>query len=238
MKPNFSYANEKIHINMAILKKMGETFQIVIDPDLAIDFKNKKTKDIKEVLKSEHIFIDAHRGLRASETSIEKVLGTRDELEAAKKILEQGEIQLSQEYRNKLYDDKKKKILQLITTNAQDPKTGLPHPQTRIENALEEAKIKIDYYKSAEEQIDPIIQKIRAILPISMEKKHIHLKIPAQNAAKMYSVVTEYGKIMSEVYLDDGSWSVTIEMPAGLQGDFLDKINSKTHGDIEVRIVK
>jgi ribosome maturation protein SDO1 len=43
--------------------------------------------------------------------------------------------------------------MQMIHRICIEPKSGLPHPIIRIENAMEEAKVKIDENKPAEDQI-------------------------------------------------------------------------------------
>ena len=47
---------EKIKLNLAKLKKKGETFEINIDPDLAMEFKRGENIPLSEILKAEQIF--------------------------------------------------------------------------------------------------------------------------------------------------------------------------------------
>lgn len=237
MQP-ISMDKERVHFNIARLKKGGETFEVAVDPDLAIAYKNKKPIDVKDIIKSAHIFSDVKKGLLASEEHMKTILGTKDAIKVAEIMLKEGELQLTNEYRHKLYEEKKNKIINIITRNGVDPKTLLPHPRTRIENAIEEAKVKFDYYKSAEDQVQDVISRIRTILPIRFETIHIEVKIGSKYAAKMYGVVLSFGKIISDAWLQDGTWMVIVEMPAGLQNDFYDKLNTMTHGDVSTNIIK
>ena len=41
---------ERVHINLARLKKNGEHFEVDVDPDLALRFKQDGSVDIREVL--------------------------------------------------------------------------------------------------------------------------------------------------------------------------------------------
>ena len=230
--------HEKVHLNLSRIKKSGENFEIAIDPDLAIKLKKGEDISISEVMKSEHIFSDAKKGLLASEDKLKELFGTSNPLEVGKQIITKGEIQLTSEYRNKILENKKKKIVNTIHKNAHDPSTGLPHPITRIENAMEEAKIKIDEYKSSKEQIDDIIKKLRPIIPISMELKEISLKVPAEFTGKSYSVIQELTKIKNENWNSDGSLTVIVEVTAAIQQNLFDKLNSITHGNIESNILK
>ncbi|MFH1511293.1 MAG: ribosome assembly factor SBDS [Candidatus Woesearchaeota archaeon] len=232
----FGFDREKLHINVARLEKAGNKFEIVVDPDLAVQY--KKGVDIKEILKSEHIFSDAHKGMVASEHLMEQVLGTKDPLEAAKIILEKGQVQLTSEHRERMREEKRKRIIDMIQRNGVDPKTHLPHPANRIENAFKEAGIKIDENRTAEDQIQEVLKELRPILPIKFEVKEISVVIPPEYAAKSYSIVKSFGTLLKEDWMANGAWSVLLELPGGLETDFYDKINSLTHGNVETKVLK
>ncbi|MCM2324937.1 MAG: ribosome assembly factor SBDS, partial [Candidatus Woesearchaeota archaeon] len=202
-----------------------------------VDFKNKKV-DVKEILLYDKIFSDVKKGYSASEEVMKSAFGTTDSLEIAKVILNEGEIQLTQEYREQKRKEKHNRILDIITRNAIDPRSGLPHPRNRIESAMEEAKFKVDELKNAEDQVNDVVAKLRPILPIKFATKEIEIKIGHQYAGKVHATVGRYGKVLSENWLTDGSWFGVVEIPAGLQNDFFDALNKLTHGGVESKIVK
>ncbi|MFH1589316.1 MAG: ribosome assembly factor SBDS [archaeon] len=228
---------KKIDINTAKLKTHGQTFEIVVDPDLAIKFKQGEEVDVREVLHAEEIFSDANKGLHAPESEIKKIFGTTDSLQVAKKILTDGEIQLTAEYRDKVRAEKKKRIIDIIYKNGIDPKTKLPHPIQRLENAFNEAKIHIDELKRAEDQVTEIVKRLMPVLPIRFARKEIQLVVPAEHAARLYGHVTKFGDIKKEQWMNDGSWFAVVEIPAGLQNEFFDELNKETHGNIEAKIL-
>ncbi len=233
-----SKVDKNIHINKAVLKKGGETFEVDVDPDLALDVRAGKEVDMREVLKAEKIFSDAKKGLLAPEGKMTELFGTADALDVAKIIIKEGEIQLTSEYRKKKQEEKRSKIINSIARNAIDPKTKLPHPPNRIEAAMKEAKVTIDDYKSAEEQIEGIVKKLQPIIPIKFEVKKIEIGIPATYASKTYAIVKSYSKIVSEGWQNDGSWQGTVELPGGLIEEFFDKLNSLTKGDVQTKIIE
>lgn len=237
MQP-ISMDKERVHFNLAKLKKGGEHFEVVIDPDQAILYKNKKISDVKDVLKSTHIFSDAKKGLLASKEHMATIFEGKSPIEVAKMIIDDGEIQLSQAYRDEQYANKKKQIVETIHRNGVDPKNDLPHPMVRIENAMEEVNVKIDYYKSADDQVQEVLKQIRTVLPIKFETLQVEVKIGAKYANKMYGPLSSFGNIHNDHWLDDGVWVVLIEIPAGIQNEFYDRLNALTHGDVSTRIVK
>ncbi|MAG45508.1 MAG: ribosome assembly factor SBDS [Nanoarchaeota archaeon] len=220
---------------IARLKKGEENFEVLVNCESAIEFKNGKLEDIKEVLAAESIYKDAKKGLHASEHEMEKFFDTQDTLKVAEIIVKEGVIQLTKDYRNKLREEKKKRVIELIRLNAVDSKTGLPHPLVRIENAIEEARVNIDEFKSAEDQIQDVISKLSEILPIKFEVKKFQIKVPAQFAGSSFSVIKRYGKIINEDWGNDGSLNVIMEIPPGMTEEFFDQLNKLTHGDIETK---
>jgi ribosome maturation protein SDO1 len=228
---------EKLSINMAKLKKGGNNFEVAIDPDLAIEFKKGKSIEIREILKSENIFFDLNKGLIASEKAMKEIFNTDDLLKVAEIIINTGDIQLTSDYRNKLREEKRRKIINIIQKNGIDPRTNLPHPLQRIENAFEEAKIKVDEIKNAEDQIQEILKKLMPILPIKFQKKKLQIHIPAISAGKCYPILKNLSQMNQENWLNDGSFTAIVEIPAGLYEEFLDKINKVTHGGSEIKEV-
>jgi ribosome maturation protein SDO1 len=225
------------HMNTARLKKGSDVFEIVIDPEKAIAARHGKA-DIREALKVQKIFSDAKKGMLASEQRMQALFGTTDAIEVAKKIVVDGNIQITAEYRQKLTDQKRLQIIEFIRCNGVDPRTHTPHPATRIEAALVEAKVRIDEFKPVEQQVQDVLKALRPILPIKFEIKEIELVIPAQYASKAYSVVKHFGKILSESWQSDGSWRGILEIPGGMEQELYDKLNAATHGELISKVIK
>ncbi|MBI1969435.1 ribosome assembly factor SBDS [Candidatus Woesearchaeota archaeon] len=231
-----TFDKERVSFNLARLKKAGRNFEVAVDPDLAIEFKKGKPgMEVRDVIRSEHIFMDVKKGLFAPEKELASIFGTLDVLEIAKQILLEGEIQLTTEYREKMREAKRKRLVVLIARNAVDPRTGLPHPPQRIENAMDEAKIHLDDYKSAEDQMEEVLKQLRPVLPIKIEVKKIAVRVPPEFAGKAYPVIAQFAKPHKEDWLNDGSYACEVEIPGGLVPDFYDKLNHLTHGNVETR---
>lgn len=228
---------ERVSFNLARMKKGGKTFEVVVNPDEAIAYKKGKQIDLKEVLRGEQVFSDAKKGVLAPESDMKALFNSSEPLKVASIIIKEGEIQLTTEYRDKLREEKKKKILHLIHRNAADPKTKLPHPMTRIENAFEQAKCRIDEFRTAEEQVDEIVSKLRTILPLKIEQVELEIDIPPQNAPQAYGMLKRTGDVKKETWTNDGGLIVRLQIPAGLQEEVMDKLNSLTHGGASIKLL-
>lgn len=223
---------------IARLKTNGDKYEILVDCDGALLFRQGKTTDVSDVLASEKIFSDAKRGIVASAHRMQEIFGTQDQQEIAKIILKKGEVQITAEHKHHEQDEKRKQIMAYIHRNGVDPKTHMPHPPQRLELAFEEAKIQIAEHKDAMEQIPEILKKLQVILPIKFERKQLSIIITSQYAGKSYSVVKAYGHIMKEEWLNDGNWKGVVEIPAGMQTELFEKLNSMTHGSVEIETLK
>ncbi|HZX44831.1 MAG TPA: ribosome assembly factor SBDS [Candidatus Nanoarchaeia archaeon] len=223
--------------NTIKLKTHGQSFEILADSTKALAIKHGTDMDIRDVLAVQKVFTDSRKGLEASPNALKAVFGTDDPLEAAKLIIQKGDIPLTQEYKQGLRDQKKKQIIYMIHRNAVDPKTHLPHPPQRIEAALEEAKFHIDEFKEVTKQVEEALKAIRPILPIKFETKEISAKIPPNYAAKSYSILHSFGKTLREDWQSDGSLVVIVEIPGGLEEEFHSKLNALCHGEVETKIL-
>jgi ribosome maturation protein SDO1 len=224
-------------MNLAKWKKGADNFEIVVNPDKAMNFK-KGIGEIREVLVYPKIFSDAKKGMSAPENRLKTIFGTEDVNEVAKKIIQQGDVQVTSEYRNAQVQQKRQRIVHIIHCNGVDPRTNAPHPLTRVEAALDEAKIKIDEYKTAEEQVQGILKKILPIIPIKFVKKEIQLTITAQHTGKSYQTIKQTAKILKESWNNDGSWTGLVEIPGGMEQELYDKLNSITHGTLQAEVKK
>ncbi|HLC70434.1 MAG TPA: ribosome assembly factor SBDS [Candidatus Nanoarchaeia archaeon] len=223
-------------ITLARLKKFGITFEISVDPDKALLYKKGQLTDLDEVLHADNIFLDAKKGMVASDAELEKAFKTADIRKVADIIIKEGEIQFTAEHRAQEREQKIKKIVYLVHKQAIDARTGFPIPLERIEAALEQAKIHLDENKPIEDQLDNIITALRPILPIKIEQKRMSINIPSQYAGKAQSVLRSMG-IQKEDWKSDGSWEVMVEVPAGLLQESIDKINAVTHGQAVVKML-
>jgi len=216
----------------------GERFEILVNPDAALKFKLRKTKDVSKVLVVDTIFTDSSKGLRSSENKLKEAFGTADSYKIVEIILKRGELQLTTEQRRRLIEEKRKQIIAFISRNCVDPRTGFPHPPLRIDQAMKQISLVIDPFKIGEEQARNVIEELRPILPMKIERIRIVVKIPPEYAPKMMGIVRNFGIIGKEEWQRNGSWIVIVEMAAGLHLSFLERIRDITRGNYQMKILK
>ncbi|HER45454.1 MAG TPA: ribosome assembly factor SBDS [Thermoplasmatales archaeon] len=216
----------------------ADRFEILVDPHEAEHIMEGKTENILSALAIDAVFSDSKKGTHAAIESLQKHFHTTDISTIAKEIIQKGEIQLTTEQRREMQEKKRKRIVDLIVKNAMDPQTKMPHPRTRIELAIDEAKVHIDPFKSVNQQMKTILEHLRPILPISMEQARISVKIPPEYVGKAYGAVRSFGTLEREEWQSDGTWVGIVKLPAGMQTDFYDRLNTLTKGNVETRVLK
>ncbi len=219
------------------ISKNHNNFEILVDSDKALEFKKGKPISIENIIAVRDIFKDAKKGERVSEKDLEEFFNTTDILKVAEQIIKEGEIQLTTEQRRNLIEEKRKQIADIISKQGVDPKTKIPHPVTRIMNAMQEAHVNIDPFKPAKNQVEEVLSKIRAIIPISIERVEVAVRIPIQYAGRASSLIRSIAPIKKEEWGAD-ALIVLIEIPAGMQSDIYDKLNDVTSGNVEIKVVK
>ncbi len=211
----------------ARIKIKGKQFGILVDLDSALRFRKTGQGSIENILSVDAVFSDVKKGLHASSSDLKSAFNTEDVRLAAAEIIRHGEIQLPAEYRKKEREERVKQVVDFLSRNCIDPRTGMPHTPARIQAALDEARINVDD-RAVTEQIPAIIKELQVQLPIRIETKKLRIKVPAVYTGNAYGLL--HGVRESEEWLSDGSLLCVVSLPAGMQSEFYDKLNKITHG--------
>ena len=222
---------------IARLESGGHRFEILIDPNEAQSYKEGDEIDWEDSIAVDGVWADSAKGERSPENILDEFFGSSDLIEIYKKILTEGNIQLTSEQKKEMIDNKRKQILSHIVANAMNPQTGGAHPPQRIENAIVEAKYNFDPIRSVEKQVEDIVRKIRPLIPISFEKVKAAVKIPAIHVGKCYGQISGLGTIENEEYQSDGSWIGIVKMSAASYNELENLLGAVTKGSAELKII-
>ncbi len=216
----------------------GQKFEILVDPNLALQFKKGAKIDMNSILAYPVIYKDIKSTEVVAETDLQKAFGTKDVFKIAEKIVKEGELQLTTEQRREMVEQKRTQIAAIISKRGINPQTNTPHPMQRILNVMNQSGLNIDPFIDAEFQVDKIVKEIKKSIPLKFQKVLLEFKLPPQFAGKVYSILKTGGSVQKEQWLNDGSLQVDLEILAGVQDELFDKISSVTHGDFESKILK
>jgi len=223
---------------IARYQRGSKRFEIIVDPDKALEYKLGKRKDFSDILLYEEIYTDVKKGMRAPRSDIQAVFGTSDIYAVAERILREGELLIKAEQRKRLIEEKKKQIISYVSKYCVDTRTGAPVPPARVEAAMEEVGVRIDPFKPAEEQVKYVISEIAKVLPIRQQVTILQVRVPSVYVGKAYGYIKNSTDILEESWLSDGSYSARVSIPSGLKQEFIEKLGSLTSGAAYVEVVE
>jgi len=216
----------------------GEKFEIMVKPDPALDYKLGKKKELSAVLVSDEIYTDSGKGTKPSTEKLLKAFKTEDLTEIAQIIMQKGNLNLTTDQRRKMIDDKRKQIVEFIAKTYVDPKTHLPHPPLRVEQAMKDARVSIDPQKNVDEQVKDIVEKLRSIIALKSESLQLEIIIPSQFASQSYAVLKSVGSLKKKEWQNNGSLKAILEIPAAARPNVIDRLGSITKGSASVEVIQ
>jgi ribosome maturation protein SDO1 len=221
---------------VARYKHGKKNFETLVDPEVAYLIRSSGKGEIGSALVVDEIFSDASKGEKATEGDLRAVFSSTDVEEIAERIIKEGEVQLTAAQRRKKVEERKKMVIDQIARIAINPQTKTPHPPTRIEIAMNEAKVHIDPFKSVDELVNETLKAIRPIIPIRIEETEIAIKIPAAYTGRVYELKKNYS-VMKEEWQGDGSYVALVKIPAGMRDELFSFLNLITKGEVQTKIV-
>ena len=216
----------------------GNKFEILVRPDPALEYKLGKRKDLYGVMVSDEIYTDSSRGTRASSDSLLKAFRTEDPADVARQILQKGDLNLTTDQRRKMTEAKRRQIVERISKTFVDPRSHLPHPPLRIEHAMKDARVSVDPQKGVAEQVKDVVERLRGVIPLKSENMDLEIVVPAQYAARSYSIIRSTGTVKSENWLSNGSLKAVLEIPAAERLNVIERLGSATKGTATVEMVR
>ena len=216
----------------------GDKFELLVKPDPAFDYKIGKITEISKVLVSDEIYTDSNKGTRETNEKLEQIFKTIDSTKIAEIIMKKGELNLTTEQRKKMISEKRKQLVTFIAKTYVDPRSHLPHPPLRIEQAMNDGRISIDPFKNVDEQVKDIVEKLRPIIPLKSENIILSISVPAQFVAQSYTVLKSTGTLKKEEWQTNGSLKAILEIPAAVRPNVIDRLGAVTKGTAFVEVLK
>lgn len=225
---------------VARIKAKGKQFEIIVDCDKALALKKQgkiESNMLRDILAIDAVYTDYKKGFKASSSDLKDAFGSDNTYDVAAKILSEGELLLPQEYREKAREQKIKQVVDFLAKNCIDTRTNAPYTADRINAALKEVGARIDENKSADDNALVVIKDLEKVLPIKIAVKKIKITVPPAHVGHVYGLLKNFTK-EKEDWLNDGSLSCIINLPAGMQLEFYDKLNNATHGSALTEEIK
>ncbi len=218
---------------LARFERGGSRYEILVDPELVDNWKEDHSSvELNDLLAVDQVWSDARTGDRPTSEALERVFGSTDLATCVERILNEGSIQLTTSQRRQMVDEMKKKIVNEIATTATDPRTKLPHPRVRIENALDEVRFNADPFLSVEKQVQDAVDLLKPIIPLQFITIKLAFKVPGKDYGGVSQLLRD--SMQKEQWLSDGSWACIVEVPGGMKNEIISRV-AKRSSEIEVK---
>lgn len=212
---------------VAKYKVRNKTFEVSVEFDEALKVQ-KGIGDITRALNAANIFYNAKEGSIASQKDLMEAFQSSELYSIATTIIQKGELQKPQEFRDAERENRIKQVVTLLMRNAVD-QHGRPYTEDRLRKAIQEVHYNFDT-RPAEKQMIDVLEKLKTIIPIRIDTKRIKIRIPARFSGQVYGLLKDFKE--SEEWLANGDLEAIVAIPAGMQLDFYDKLNGVTHGAV------
>ena len=218
---------------LARLEKGGSRYEILVDPELVDKWKEDPASvEMNDLMATDEVWSDVRAGDRPTSDALERVFGSTDLATCVERILNEGSIQLTTAQRRHMVDERMKQIVNEIAMTATDPRTKLPHPHVRIENALDEARFRADPFLSVERQVQDAVDVLKPIIPLQFITIRLAFKVPGKDFGGVSQLLRD--SMQKGEWLSDGSWACVVEVPGGMKNEIISRV-AKRSSEIEVR---
>jgi ribosome maturation protein SDO1 len=211
------------------------TFEVLTKTGTVLKFRKGQLGSLDNVLLADEVFKNHNKGERASAAELKEAFGTENVKEILQTIVEKGELQLTEAERKEAIEKKRREIVTYLNKYFVDPKTKTPHPITRIENALEAIKARIDPDIPTDRQIADLLKKLPGVISLKKQEVEGTLFIPHQYIGQTAGVMQRYVRVTSDKY-DDKGCHYGIAMVPGDYNALLNELNNITKGDFNFEI--
>ena len=170
---------QKIFTNISIVRlKFGKSrFELACYKNKVQDYRDKKEKDINEVLQAKEIFTNAVKGDLCPKKVLKEVFPKMSYQEVIKLILDKGDIQTGEKEREESTSNLKNYIANIVVQKTYNTDNGLPFPQDMITKALDDINFRYSEKENEKKQALKAIKDLIKHQVIPIDRKLIQLKI-------------------------------------------------------------
>ena len=220
---------------LARFERNGLRFEILVNPDLVDAHRNDpKSVDLDDLLATDEVWLDARGGERPTVEQIETAFGSNDLRTCVDLILIHIKKKKKTVQRKARIELLRSSIIHRIASTAIDPRSKMPHPPSRIENALEESRYSIDPFLPLERQVSDAVKMMRPLIPLKFATARLAFRIPGTQYGSIQKILR--GLTIKEEWLSNGDWACVVDIPAGGKVDLMAEV-AKRSPDSDVKII-
>ncbi|XP_055684120.1 ribosome maturation protein SBDS [Lutzomyia longipalpis] len=232
MSKIFTPTNQIRLTNVAVvrMKKGGKRFEIACYKNKVISWRNNVEKDIDEVLQTHTVFTNVSKGQVAKKEDLMKAFGIEDQTEICKRILANGELQVSDKERHTHLDSLFKDIATIVTDKCVNPDTKRPYPVSMIEKAMRDVHFSVKPNRNSKQQALEVITLLKESIPIERARMRIKIVVGGKEARKIREKVLQLAPTVEQEDWTSGTLSLICLIDPGHFRAVDEIVKGETHG--------
>lgn len=165
--------------NVAVvrMKSHGIRFEIACYKNKVLNWREGIEKDLNEVLQTETVFTNVSKAVIAKEKDLQKAFGTLDLPEICKKILKDGDVQVSDKEREVHMESLFKDIVQILAERLVHTETGRQLTPVATESALKSIGFSVQPDQPAKKQALKAMEEIQKKLSGSFSRAKMRVRM-------------------------------------------------------------
>lgn len=207
------------NVTVVRLKKGGKRFEIACYNNKVLEYRNKVTKDLSEVLQSSSVFTNVSKGELAPKDEVAKVFGNMDTNAIIKEILDKGELQVTGKERTANLESLFKEVANTISHMCVNPQNQQPYPASIIERAMHDAHVNLaasgrenrGAKQIALEVIKTLKQGVngKPILLLERAQMRVIIDAPIEAAGRIRLAVSPLLAVIEGDFVEESSINIT-----------------------------
>jgi len=187
---NHQSAGQKRLTNVAIVRltRAGKRFEVACYCNKVVNWRNGVETDLTEVLQSEFVFTNVSKGEFAQSKAMKKAFGTDDQEEVCRRIIQEGELQVSDRERQVQYDSTFRDIATIVCAKCINPQNNRPYTISTIQNAMREIHFAVKPGQSAKQQALEVIRRLQEHM--GLERAPMKIRIRAESESEAHALET------------------------------------------------
>lgn len=225
--------------DMLVRYKHGRTtFEVPTKEGSVTKYRDGDLKSLDDVVVTDIIFTHYTKGERASGDQLKSAFNTDDMQKCLEQIVRKGDVQLSSGERREILAKKRAEIVEYIHKNYVDPSKSpaLPIPVTRIENAMNEMKARINADTPADKQATDMISKMVEVMPMRKATMMTgEIKLSHKHVGSASNIIQTHSKVLKEDYNAQGAVYHVEVSPSGYDV-LMSALTRATKGEFEFNV--
>lgn len=206
--------------------------EIMARPGMVTKYREGKCS-LQDALVDDRVYRNIAKGEVANAAELSGLGGSNDAI--LDTILKNGKYSQTAAEKREHMDKLKREVVNFLHSNFIDPRTRTPHPVTRIEGALAEAKINLDPESDAEHNARKILKKLQLIIRLEESTIDVTVVIPNNKIGQTIGICYSMGTVKGEEYGPENAYIQMVISP-GQYDKLVEQTSSASQGLAVVQI--